>query len=145
MMYMSRVDYGDTVSIHVTQKLEDGTEIGSTIGRDPLKATAGDEETIPGLEDAVIGMKPGDRRLKKISSLYFVGPYSKNLVLEIDPHNLPPNVQPRVGMELSLKKGRNKSTRVRITDISEDSLTIDANHPLAGKNLVLDIQLLDIL
>jgi FKBP-type peptidyl-prolyl cis-trans isomerase 2 len=139
---MSRVNYGDTIQFHLTQKLADGTEIGSTVGRNPLKAIVGDEESMPGLEDVVIGMKPGERRTQKIPSLYFVGPYNEKLIMKIDPDQLPPGVKPRIGIELALERERQHIASVRI---KEDSVTIDANHPLAGKNLVLDIRLVNIL
>ena len=136
---------GDTVTIHVTEKLEDGTELFSTKNRDPLNFTIGDGEIIPGLEKAVIGMKPGERTTEKVSPDQAFGPYADDFMITIDRNCISPDIEPEVGKELYMgRRGDDQKTRVRILEVSDKELRIDMNHPMAGKDLIFDIELISL-
>ena len=142
---MSRASYGDTVEIHVVEKLEDGTPIYSTPNRDPLKFTIGEGELIPGLEEAVIGMRPGEKKIKKVEPDQAFGPHKDEYVFKIDRYCIPPKIKPEVGMELDMGRPEDpQKTRVRIIELTKSEVTMDMNHPLAGKDLVFDIELLSL-
>ena len=141
---MLKASYGDTVEIHVEEKLEDGTLIYSTPNRDPLKFTIGEGKLIPGLEEAVIGMRPGEKKTAKVEPEYAFGPYKDKYVFKIDRYCIPPKIKPEVGLELDMGRPEDPhKTRVRIIELTESKVTMDMNHPLAGKKLVLDIEFLD--
>jgi peptidylprolyl isomerase len=140
---MSKAKYGDTVKIHVKQKLEDGTVIYSTENHNPLKFKIGEGRLILGLENAVVGMSPGDKKTEKVPPEQAFGLRRDKFVFNIDRNWLPPRIKPKVGMELDMGSSEERHmTRVRIIDVSESEVTIDMNHPLAGKSFIFDIELL---
>lgn len=140
---MSKAKYGDSVKIHVKEKLEDGTVIYSTVNNDPLKFKIGERKLIPGLENAVIGMSPGDKKTEKVPPEQAFGPRKDKFVFNIDRNAIPQRIKPKVGMELDMGRPEDRHmTRVRIIDVSESEVTIDMNHPLAGKSLIFDVELL---
>lgn len=139
---MAQAKYGDVVSVHYTGKLDDGTVFDSSIGRDPLQFTIGNGEIIPGFEQAVVGMSPGETKTIKISSDEAYGPHHKEMVLEVDRNQFPANLNLRVGVQLQMHQENGRAIPVMVVDISESYVTLDANHPLAGKDLTFDIKLL---
>jgi FKBP-type peptidyl-prolyl cis-trans isomerase 2 len=141
---MTQAKPGDTVQVHYTGKLEDGTVFDSSAERDPLQFTIGGQEIIPGFEQAVIGMSPGESKTEKIPVEQAYGPHREEMVLEIDRQQIPPELEPEVGQQLQIQQAPGQVVPVIVTDISDSSVTLDANHPLAGENLVFDIQLVAI-
>lgn len=141
---MAQVKKGDTVKIHYTGKLEDGKEFDSSKGKEPLKFKIGGAQIIPGFEEAVIGMKKGESKTINISPEKAYGPHKKELVLTVDKSKIPENIKPKKGEQLQLKQSNGQTVVVTIAEISGSTITLDANHPLAGKNLIFDIELVEI-
>lgn len=142
---MSKVKEGDTVKVHYTGKLEDGTVFDSSRERDPLEVTIGEGKLIPGFENAVLGMSEGDNTTVDISSDDAYGERRDDLELEVAKTDLPENIDPEVGMQLQMQRQEDgQAIPVQITDVTEEVVTLDANHPLAGKDLTFDIELLEI-
>lgn len=141
---MSQAKHGDTVKVHYTGKLDDGTMFDSSLEREPLEFTIGAGGIIPGFEQAVLGMIPGDSKTEHISTDSAYGAYLEEMVLVVDRQQMPLDVEPEVGQQLQLQHQTGELITVIITDISPSAITLDANHPLAGENLTFDIQLIEI-
>jgi peptidylprolyl isomerase len=142
---MTKAKNGDTVKVHYTGKLEDGTVFDSSESREPLKFTIGKGNVIPGFEEAVVGMSPGDSKTEKVLADQGFGPYREELVVDIDRGRIPAGVEPEVGKPLQIQQRDGQTTQVMVTGVTESKVTLDANHPLARNDLVFDIQLLEIL
>ncbi len=134
---------GDTVSVHYTGKLEDSTVFDSSLEREPLEFTLGEGTIIPGFEEAVRGMHVGQSKTVTISPEEAYGPYLDKMVLVIEREQLPPGLNPVVGQQLQQQQDGRVVT-VLVTDVSEATITVDANHPLAGKDLTFEIELVEI-
>ncbi|NIS69464.1 MAG: peptidylprolyl isomerase [Proteobacteria bacterium] len=141
---MVQAKHGDTVKVHYTGKLEDGTVFDSSESREPLKFTVGEGKVIPGFEQAVVGMSPGDSKTEKVPADQAFGPYREELVVDIDRGRIPEEVDPKVGKRLQVQKPDGGITEVLVTGVTESKVTLDANHPLARNDLIFDIQLLEI-
>lgn len=141
---MRHVENGDTVKVHYTGKLTDGTVFDSTEDREPFRFRTGEGQVIPGFEKAVIGMKSGESKTTEIPSDEAYGPHRKDLITEIDLNQLPENITPEVGQRLQSVQEDGSKVVFSVTDVSESSVTLDANHPLAGEKLIFDIELLEI-
>lgn len=141
---MSKVKDGDTVKVHYTGTLEDGSVFDSSENREPLEFTLGQGQLIPGFEKAVIGMVVGDKTSVDIPSDEAYGEVREDLIINVPKEQLPEDVEPQVGMQLQLNQPNGQPVPVRITDISEAELTLDANHPLAGKDLNFAIELVEV-
>jgi len=135
---------GDTVKVHYTGKLDDGTVFDSSNGREPLQFTIGEGQVIPGFEQAVTGMKPGESQTVKIPVEEAYGPYQQELVLVVGQDQFPADLEPEVGQQLQITQADGKVTVVTVTGISESGVILDANHPLAGKDLTFEIELMEI-
>lgn len=136
---------GDTVRVHYTGRLEDGTVFDTSLGRDPVEFILGAGQVIPGFEDAVVGMNPGETKAVKVLAEQAYGPYRPELVLEISRDEVPPDLDLEVGLQLVLREPQGPLIPVTVTNLSESTVTLDANHPLAGQDLMFDIQLVEIL
>lgn len=141
---MTQAQVGDTVKVHYTGKLEDGTVFDSSANREPLQFTLGEGQLIPGFEQAVVGMAPGESKTEKISIEQAYGPYRPEMVVQIARQQLPADLHPEVGQQLQVQQAPGQLIPVVITDISDSTVTLDANHPLAGEELIFDIQLVEI-
>ncbi len=141
---MTQANYGDTVKVHYTAKLDDGTVFDSSIQRDPLEFTIGQGQIIPGFEQAVVGMQAGELKTASVPSESAYGPYRDEMVIEVDLAFFPTNVNPEVGQQLQIHQADGQSIIVTVTDVSDTSATLDANHPLAGKDLTFDIELVSV-
>lgn len=141
---MPQAKQGDTVKIHYTGKLEDETVFDSSINREPLQFIVGEGKIIPGVEQSVIGMKPGESKTVKVSPDQAYGPHRPELVEEIEREKLPDYLKIESGKMLQIKQPSGQTISVQITNVTESKVTFDANHPLAGKDLIFDIQLLEI-
>lgn len=141
---MKRAENGDTVKVHYTGRLDDGTVFDSSKDREPLVFTLGEGRLIKGFEDAVVGMSVGETKTVRVPSEEAYGPYRNELVLRVDRTQFPPSIEPREGLILSLRQPDGGIIEVAITEISEDSVTLDANHPLAGKDLTFEIEMVEL-
>ena len=141
---MAQAKIGDTVKVHYTGKFEDGTEFATSINDNPLQFTIGEGQVIAGLEQAVIGMSPGESKTAEIVAAQAYGPYQKSKVREVNRDQFPPHLNLQVGKVLKTRKANGDRVRHIVTTVSETNVTIDANHPLAGEDLIFDIRLIEI-
>ncbi len=141
---MSKVKEGDTVKVHYTGTLTDGTVFDTSAEREPLEFTLGQGQLIPGFEKAVVGMNVGDSTEVEIPSDDAYGESREDLVISVPKDQLPDDVEPQVGMQLQVNQQDGQPIPVRITDVGEENLTLDANHPLAGQDLKFEIELVEI-
>lgn len=140
-----RAESGDTVKINFTCKLDDGTIFDSSIGREPLKFIIGTKDVFPGLEEAVIGMYPTESKKNiKIPPTKAFGLRLKEKVQTIDQAQFPKDLKPEVGLQFCIQQDDGQTNTITVTDVTESSVTLDANHPLAGKDLWLDVELIEI-
>ena len=141
---MAEAKDGDTVKVHYTGKFEDGTVFDSTDGREPLEFTLGNGQLIAGFEKALIGMNPGESKTSDIPQDEAYGPRNEEMKQVVERNQLPPDLDPQVGMQLQVKTPEDQTLIVSIAEVSDTHVTLDANHPLAGKDLNFDIQLVEI-
>lgn len=141
---MGKVKSGDAVKIHYDGFLDDGTLFGSSRGEKPVEFTIGAGEVIPGFENAVINMEEGDTKTVTISPEDGFGRYKEALIKTISTSKLPSHIEPKVGKVLVLRADAENDVRATIRDVTEKEVTLDANHPLAGKELKVEIELLEI-
>ncbi|KPJ87475.1 MAG: peptidylprolyl isomerase [Spirochaetes bacterium DG_61] len=141
---MSKAKNGDTVRVHYTGKLENGIVVETSKNSDPLQFKIGEGEVILGLEEAVVGMEEGEEKTAKISSAKGYGPHKKEMVAKVEKSRFPDHINPEIGQRLKVIQPDGTATRVTVTDVTESKITLDANHPLAGKDLVFDIRLIEV-
>jgi peptidylprolyl isomerase len=142
---MAQVELGDTVKINFTGRLDDGSVFDTSVDHDPLELRIGHKKIVPGFEDAIVGMKPGDSKTVDIPADKAFGKHQEELVEKIDRNTFPSDLAPKVGQRLKASRIGGQATMVTVTDFDESSVTIDANHSLAGQDLTFDIELLEIL
>jgi len=138
---MAEAKKGDTVLVHYTGKLPDGTVFDTSTERHPLKFTIGNGQVIEGFEQAIIGMSPGDSKTTHIPPDLAYGEHRKDLIITFSRSQLPEGMDPKVGQRLELTQENNQTALVTIVGITDSDLMLDANHPLAGKVLTFDLQL----
>ena len=141
---MTQAKTGDIVKVHYTGKLGDGTIFDTSADREPLQFKIGDGQLIADFEQAVVGMTPGESKTIQIPSENAYGPHHEEMVLEVDRGEFPDGLEPRIDQRLQVQQQDGRSFAVTVTDVSETKVTLDANHPLAGKDLTFDIQLTEI-
>lgn len=141
---MSEVENGSRVKVHYTGKFEDGTVFGSSEGKDPLEFTIGEGNVLPGLENAVVGMNVGDKKTVTLPPTEAYGEYSQDLVAQIDRKDIPNDLDPNVGDRLKMQRADGQEVVVAVTKTDEQAITIDANPPLAGKTLIIELELIEI-
>ena len=141
---MTLAKAGDTVKVHYTGTLDDGTIFDSSEEREPLEFQLGGGQVIPGFEDAVVGMNVGDIKTTRISSEEAYGLHDEDMVLTVPREQFPPDIEPELDQQLQLRQPDGSSFVVTIIDITEDNVTLDGNHPLAGEALTFTIQLVEI-
>lgn len=141
---MGQVKSGDKVQIHYTGKLDDGTTFDTSSGRDPLEFEVGSGQVIAGFDKAVEGMAEGDSKTVKIEPEEAYGERHEQLVQEVPKTALPEEIDPEVGMALQSRSPDGQVTQLTVTEIKDESITVDANHPLAGQPLNFDIELVKI-
>ncbi|HSG80820.1 MAG TPA: peptidylprolyl isomerase [Gemmatimonadota bacterium] len=142
---MSKARNGDTVKVHYTGKLTDGSVFDSSADREPLEFTLGQQQLIPGFEGAVEGMAVGDKKTVKIEADEAYGQHRDELVFEVQRGVLPEDIDPEVGQMLHYQQEDGTPVPLTITGVSEETVTLDGNHPLAGKELTFDLELVEIL
>lgn len=141
---MATAKKGDTVKVHYTGKLDTGVPFDSSIGAEPLEFELGSGKLIPGFEEAVIGMSPGESKTVKIPPEKAYGRYREDRVIDVDKKDLPEDIKPEIGMTLEVCAPSGQVIPVQITDMDENKVTLDANHPLSEQTLTFEIQLLEI-
>lgn len=142
---MPKATKGDKVKVNYTGTLEDGSIFDSSEDREPLEFTMGEGQLIPGFENAVEGMAEGESTTVDIPTDEAYGERRDDLSIEIGRSELPVDVDPEVGMKLQMKqKQKDEVIPVTITDVSEEQITIDANHPLAGEDLTFEINVVNV-
>jgi peptidylprolyl isomerase len=132
---------GNTVRVHYTGKLDDGTIFDSSAGGDPIEFVIGDHHVIPGFEDGVTGMAIGETKTITIPFDQAYGAYDDELVLDVPREQFPDHITPEVGEALQLQQPDGALITVIISEVSDESVTLDANHPLAGEDLTFDLEL----
>lgn len=136
---------GDTVRVHYTGTFDNGTVFDSSEGRDPLEFTLGAGQVIPGFDAGVEGMSVGEVKTIHIPAAEAYGVYDPGRVLVIDREQLPEDLDPAVGQQLMMPTGTGGLVQVTVIDANESSITVDANHPLAGNDLTFEVELVEIL
>jgi peptidylprolyl isomerase len=142
---MAEVKIGDTVKVHFEVKLEDGTVFDSTFNLEPMTFTIGMGQVISGFENGIIGMSPSDRKTIKVPYDESYGPYFEDMVTEVDRDEFPADFKFEVGQHMELLEQNGQPALFTVLKVSDKTVTLDKNHPLAGKDIIIDIQLLEIL
>ncbi|MEW5928643.1 MAG: peptidylprolyl isomerase [Gemmatimonadota bacterium] len=140
---MAQAKSGDTVRVHYTGRLDDGSVFDSSEGREPLEFVLGAQQVIPGFEEAVDGLSPGEERTVNIPADRAYGARREEMVLSVGRDQFPDEIRPEVGQQLQMSQDGQVAI-VTITGVSDAEVTLDANHPLAGKDLTFDVQLVEI-
>ena len=141
---MSQAQNGDKVKVHYTGKLENGEIFDSSKDREPIAFVVGEGNLIPGFEKAVVGMEEGGSKNISIAPEEAYGERREELVAEVNKSAFPENINPAVGMQLQVTSQNGNPINVIVTDVGEENVTLDSNHPLAGQTLFFDIQLVEI-
>lgn len=141
---MSQVKEGDTVRIHYTGTLTDGTVFDSSEGRDPLEFTVGTGQIIPGLDQAIPGMSVGETKHVEVPMMQGYGPHQPERQIDVPLEQLPPDIPREEGITLAMRGEDGQEMPVRVVAVTDTHMKLDANHHLAGKDLNFDIELVEI-
>jgi peptidylprolyl isomerase len=142
---MGRVKENDTVKVHYTGKLNNGQIFDSSLERDPIEVTLGQGQLIPGFEKELVNMEVNEKKTINVPKEEAYGDIMEELFHEIDRKELPEDIKPEIGMMLMAKNPDGTENQLRITDVKEESIVIDANHVLAGQDLTFELELVAIL
>jgi len=135
---------GDTVRVHYTGTLEDGSIFDSTEGQEPFEFTIGSGEVLPDFENAIVGLEPGQEAEVKILSENAYGDYRDDLCFPVERNYFPEGIEPKIGEFFSLQLKNGNTVVVKVKEIQENTVVLDANHPLSGKDLNFKIKLVEI-
>lgn len=141
---MSQAKKGDTIKVHYTGRLDDGTVFDSSRDREPLEVTLGTGSVIPGFENGLEGMAVGDTKTINTPQEDAYGVTQDEMISEVEKSEFPSDITPEVGLELQLTQPDNSIINVIVSRIEGDKITIDANHPLAGKELIFELEMTEI-
>lgn len=141
---MSQVKENDTVVVHYTGKLTSGEVFDSSLEREPLEFTLGKGMLIPGFENAVVDMKVNEKKTVNIPVAEAYGEKVDELFQKVDKAQLPEEIKPEVGMGLVAQNPDGTERQLRVAEVQEDHIVVDANHPLAGQDLVFDLEVVEI-
>jgi peptidylprolyl isomerase len=141
---MAQAKTGNHVRVNFTGKLDDGTIFATSMNDEPLEFTLGESEVLPAIEDAVEGMEPGETKSVRIAAEDAFGLRREDLVQEIPKASLPEDMAVEIGQQLWVDELDEEPVTVSIVDISDATITIDANHPLAGEDLIFDLEIVDV-
>ena len=142
---MAQAKNGDSVRVHYTGKFSDGEVFDSSLGKDTLQFVIGAGQLIAGFDRAVVGMQPGEAKSVTFGPEEGYGVQQESLVFVVERHTLPAQLSPQVGQRYQIRQGDGSTVAVTVTAVSEENITLDANHPLAGRDLTFEIQLVEIL
>lgn len=135
---------GDQVKVHYTGKLKDGSVFDSSKDREPLAFELGAGQIIPGFEEAVMGMDQGDSTTVEIAPKDAYGDHNPEMLIEVDKAQVPEGMNPQVGQMLQVQRGDGGVSNVVVNEVKDASIVLDANHPLAGKDLIFEIELVEV-
>ena len=135
---------GNTIKIHYHGRLNDGTVFDSSNGRPPLEFTVGAGSVIKGFDDGVKGMSVGEKKTIEIPFPEAYGPEDPSMIIEFPKQQLPEDLHPEIGMQLNMNNASGEQFPVVVSEVNEDSIILNANHPLAGKDLIFDLELVEI-
>ena len=141
---MSQVKANNTVKVHYTGKLADGQVFDTSEGKEPIEFVLGQGRLIPGFEQGLIDMKLNEKKTISIAKEEAYGEVNEQLIQEIERANLPQDMEPKVGMGLVSKSPEGQEMNLMIIEVKEESVVIDGNHPLAGRDLVFDLEVVEI-
>jgi len=141
---MQQVKNGDTVKVHYHGRLTDGTTFDSSEGREPLEFQVGSGSVIKGFDDGVMGMSVGDKKTVSIQAEDAYGDKNPDMLVEFPREQFPDDMKPEVGMRLNMTNGSGQVVPVIIVEVKDDTVILDANHPLAGEALIFDIELVSV-
>lgn len=141
---MSAAKDGDKVKVHYTGSLDDGSEFDSSRQREPIEFTIGGGEILPGVEQAVVGLEPGGTNKVTLPAEDAYGEHRDDMIQEIERSVLPQEVEPQVGLQLQAQSPGGQPLLLTITEVGEEKVTVDANHPLAGKDLTFEVELVEV-
>lgn len=141
---MQQVKNGDKVKVNYHGKLRNGETFDSSEGREPLEFTVGSGQVIKGFDTGVMGMQVGDKRTVEIEVEDAYGEKNEEMIIEFPKTQFPEDMKPEVGMQLMMNNGDGQSFPVLVKDVKEETVLLDANHPLAGEELIFDIELVEI-
>lgn len=142
---MAFLKSGDRAKVHYTGKFEDGQVAVTSMYTGPIEVTLGSSEVIDGFEKALVGMQPGDYKSTRVSAEEGYGPYNEDLVVSVERSSLPQDMELKTGDQLEIVPEGGEPHIVTVAGFSDSNVILDMNHPFAGKNLIFDIQLLEIL
>ena len=141
---MTQVNQGDTIKVHLKGTLTDGTVFVSSYEKnEPVEIRVGDGNIFSAIENEIVGMSPGEKKDIKLSPEQAFGPYREEHVVEVEKAILPDNINPQVGMMLEKVEQNGQKIQLAVTDVSETTVTLDANHPLAGKDLNFSVEVIE--
>lgn len=141
---MQQVKSGDTVRVHYHGKLKDGSTFDSSEGRSPLEFTVGGGQVIKGFDDALTGMQVGEKKTVEIPVTEAYGERRDDMMMEFPKSEFPADMAPAPGLELQMSDNQGHIFPVVIVEVKDETVVLDANHPLAGKDLVFEIELVSI-
>ena len=141
---MQQVKSGDKIKVNYTGKLRNGETFDSSEGREPLEFTVGGGQVIKGFDEGVMGMQPGDKRTVEIEVINAYGEKNQDMVIEFPKTQFPEDMKPEPGMQLMMNNGEGESFPVLVKEVKDETVLLDANHPLAGEDLIFDIELVEI-
>ena len=141
---MTQAQQGNTVRVHYTGRLDDGNVFDSSEGGEPLEFTIGQGQMIPGFEQGVVGMELGESRTVVIAADQAYGVYQPQGVIEVDRSEIPPTIQLEVGLQMQATGPDGRPAQLTVIELSEDKVKMDGNHPLAGKDLTFEIEVVGI-
>jgi FKBP-type peptidyl-prolyl cis-trans isomerase 2 len=142
---MQQVKAGDTVKVHYHGRLTDGTTFDSSEGREPLEFEVGGGMVIKGFDDGLMGMTVGQKKTIEIPVEHAYGPKDPQMVMDFPVDRFPPDMKPEIGMRLNMTNGSGQHIPVVIIEVKGDTVILDANHPLAGEDLIFDLELMEII
>ena len=141
---MTQAKCGDTVKVHYTGKLKDGTVFDSSFFDEPLQFTIGNGAVMSGLEKAVVGMRPGELKRTEVPAEEAYGPHLKELVVVVQRDTFPDDLEPQVGLQFQTRREDGQMVVITVIEVSDSTVTLDANHPLASEDLTFAIVLVEI-
>lgn len=141
---MAQAEQGDTVKVHYTGSLDDGTVFDSSEGQEPLEFTLGDGEVISGFEAGVMGMNVGEEKTITIPAEQAYGTPRDELFAKVPREDFPAEIHPAPGMQLQMRLATGQAVPVLVQEVTAEHVLLDANHPLAGLDLTFKLQLVDV-